>query len=134
MPHAPWWIAHSPENHRKRASREVNGLPGHGCSNTSLLAWEGGIWDRVAHPEWNPSKWDPIAECGTDSYEEILVETNVGDQAMQAQTLIQKLKTEQEKLDRQDPDQLPPLLMYMHTAASWRVSHQVLPESVTGCC
>lgn len=84
----------------------------------------------VAHPEWNLSKWDPTAESDTDSYEEILVETNPGDLAMQAQPLIiQKLKTQQEKPYGQDPDQLPPPLMYMPTPASCRVSHQVSPEA-----
>lgn len=88
----------------------------------------------VAHPEWNPSKWDPTAESDTDSYEEILVETNPGDLAMQAQPLIiQKLKTQQEKPDRQNLDQLPPLLMYMHTPASCRVSLQVSPEADRVC-
>lgn len=42
------------------------------------------MWDMVAHPEWNPSKRDPTAESDTNSYEEILVETNTGDLAMQA--------------------------------------------------
>lgn len=88
----------------------------------------------VAHPEWNPSKWDPTAESDTDAYEEILVETNPGDLAMQAQPLIiQKLKTQQEKPYGQDSDQLPPLLLYMPTPASCRVNHQVSPEAGRVC-
>lgn len=94
--------------------------------------------------EWNPSKWDSTAESESESNEEVEVspfkEATCVYQA--CSVTVQKLKTQQECPEGQEPRNLPPPLKHVCTSA-WPYTlvelvelaakfHQKGSESTTG--